>query len=369
MNSIFTQVFASMWLMFILPSCQIENQTRDLIDMECDSLLADPMIRSLSVAVIHKGRTYVFHKGQLVNGERPNDKTLYEIASLTKTFTGTLLAQAIAEGRMEIDEDVRTYIRGVYPNLEFSQKPMTLRHLVTHTSGLPHMFPEEPDLFKDPDWDQLPYKINHLQNGFTKASFFEELKKVQLDTVSGFKFAYSNAGANLVGYCLEEVYGKSYEQLLKEYILVPLDMNDTDIVIDEANKKFIAVGLNANGREMPFRAEKQMKAEGGIISSLEDMTKYLKFQLRSDDPVVKISHGELLNGRYDPFESGMFWQLQKTEGKVTKIHQNGGAYGTSSWLTILPQKNTGIFMATNVSAPGIHQKMNQTVEKILAQLD
>lgn len=349
---------------------QNKNSDYKTIQAECDTLLLSQEIQAVSLGVITNSNVYKFHVGKLTTGETPNEDTLYEIASLTKTFTGTLLAQAILEKKATMDDDIRDHLSENFPNLEFNRKPITFRHLVTHTSGLPRIFPDRPGLFQNPDWDNLPYEINKLQAGFSESQFFEELHQVTLDTIPGFKFSYSNAGANLLGYCLENIYGKTYEEILSEHILKPLEMTKTRITVPSGErKKLLAKGLNPNGLVMPSRAEKEMKAEGGIFSTLDDMMKYMEFQLNEENKVVKISHQELLNGRYGDFENGLFWQIFKNGHSPTKIFQNGGAYGTSSWLTIVPESKVGVIILTNVSGPEIHQKLNATADKIIERLE
>ena len=356
---------------FSITSCQNKEQDpiNEYISSEGDSLLSNPEIKSISIGVIKNGKIYKLHKGQLANGKPPNDQTLYEIASLTKTFTGTLLAQAIVAKKVKIDDDIRKYLSDSLPKLVYDKKPITFRHLVTHTSGLPHMFPYKPDIFDNPDWDKLPFEIYKLQEGFTKSQFFDELQKVKLDTIPGFKFNYSNVGANLVGYCLENIYGKSYRDLLSEYILKSLQMTETKIEISGDGTEFLAQGFNANHVKMPARAEKEMNAEGGIVSTLDDMIKYMEFHLNEDNPVAKLSHQGLLDGRYGDFENGLFWQIFKDGEKPDKIFQNGGAFGTSSWMTIVPETKIGVFIVTNVSGPKVHQKLSVTVDNILKELN
>lgn len=346
-------------------SCQNQDSLSSFISNECDSLLTNGEIESLSLGVIKNGKIYKFHQGKLTNGKSPNEQTLYEIASLTKTFTGTLLAKAILDKKVGLDDDIRNYLPENFPNLEFDGQPITFRTLVTHTSGLPNMFPNRPGIFENPNWDELPFKINELQAGFTEKQFLEELHNVKLDTISGHKFSYSNAGANLIGYCLERIYEMPYKNLIKKYILEPLKMDNTYIGISKENSQFIAKGLNANGIEMPTRAKKELNAEGGIISTLDDMIKYMRFQLDSDNPLIQISHQELLKGKYGDFENGLFWQIFKKGDKPTKIFQNGGAFGTSSWLTIIPETKTGVFIITNLSGPEVHQKLNVLADKII----
>lgn len=345
--------------------CLNGQAIKDIINAESDSLLSNKEIQSVSIGIINKGKIYKLHKGNLMNSNSPSDSSLYEIASLTKTFTGMLLAKAILDGKVDFDDDIRKNLPEAFPNLECNGLPITFRHIVTHTSGLPNMFPDKPEIFDKPNWDELPFVINDLQKGFSKPQFISELHKVRLDTIPGFRFAYSNVGANLISYCMQRIYNKPYQELIQDYILKPLGMNNTYVKLPEEKIRLVAKGFNANGIEMPLGVEKELNAEGGIISSLDDMIRYMEFQLDSKNPLIEVSHQELLNGKYGDFENGVFWQIFKNGNKPDKIFQNGGAFGTSCWMTLVPELQIGVFMITNVSGPDIHQKLSLSTDNII----
>lgn len=341
---------------------------QEKISMQLDSLMLNAKIPALSVGIIDGENVYILHKGKLLDGREPSRSTLYEIASLTKTFTGTLLAFAIVEKRVRIDDDIRLYLQDSFPNLVYEGHPITFRHLVTHQSGLPNMFPNVPDLFAEPNWDELPSRINELQQGFSKEDFFKALSKTRLDTLPGAGFNYSNAGANLLGYLLEEIYATSFDDLLKNKILTPLGMKNTYIGKANLPTEQPAQGQNANRVPMPFRVEKEMNAEGGIFSTIDDMLKYMKYHLNEENTVVATSHMPLWEGKFGDFEAGLFWQINKDGKNPVRIFQNGGSYGTSSWITLIPEKDIGVFIITNIAGQGIHQGLSETADKIIDEL-
>ena len=353
--------------------CKKKNTQLDkvsaIISNELDVLISKKEIDGASIGIYLRGKTYEFHRGALTNGMNnpPKKETLYEIASLTKTFSGVLLAQAVTEGKVKLDDDVRMYLKGNFPNLEYQGKPITFLHLVTHRSGLPLIFPNKPELFDNPNQEKLPFVISKLQAGFTKNDYFEELLKVKLDTIPGSKFGYSNPGANLLGYCLENIYNMSFEQILKAKILSPLKMDNTRITLTESNKKKLAQGYNDNNIKMPFEPESPMKAAGGILSNVGDMLKYIRFHLHEDNDVIKVSHKELL-GLWNDFDNGLFWQILIHKNKPNTIFQNGGAFGTSSWLTLIPEKQIGVFIVTNKKGNKTHKYLNSTVESLIEKL-
>lgn len=214
----------------------------------------------------------------------------------------------------------------------------------------------------------MPFIINDLQKNYTKEDFFKELTFVHVDTIPGTKFGYSNAGTNLLGYCLENIYSKDYEDILKEQIFGPLKMNHTKIKLSIKDKENLAQGYAEENVKMPFSANKDMNAAGGIKSTLDDMMKYTAYHLDESNPIVKTSHQETL-GLWDNFDNGLFWQIfTAKENQPRKIFQNGGAFGTSSWLTFIPEKKIGVFMVTNTAGPEVHNKLNKTVESILKKL-
>lgn len=333
-----------------------------------DTLLMESPMQAISAGIIQGDKVYEIHRGKLLDGKSPDANTLYEIASLTKTFTGTLLANAMAEQKVNLDDDVRQYLRDSLPNLEYEGHPVTFRHLVTHQSGLPHMLPDIPGLFDHADWDELPFKINELQEGFSRGDFFTALSGVRLDTLPGIGLSYSNAGANLTGYVLEEIYHKPFAEILSEKILNPLKMDHTGISRSRVPEKQLAEGQNVNQVRMPYRAEKNMNAEGGILSNTGDMIRYMQYHLDESNEVVALSHQHLWEGKYGDFEAGIFWQINKNGDQPDRIFQNGGAFGTSSWITLIPEENLGVFLITNIAGQGIHQQLSETAEKIMVEL-
>jgi len=342
----------------------------NIINIQLDSLLLNLEINAVSAGIIIDGKTYTFHKGELTKGQEntPNKETLYEIASITKTFTGTLLAKAIVENKVQLEDDIRTFISGDFSNLEYQNTPITYKNLATHRGRIPHMFPNKPEIFENPNHDTLPFIINDLQKDYTKEAFFKDLTLVHVDTIPGSKFGYSNAGANLLGYCIENMYNQKFEDVLKEQILTPLQMNNTKIVLSKKDKEYLAQGYNEKHLKMPFGAEKDMNAAGGLKSTLGDMMKYVAYHLNENNPIIKTSHQEIL-GLWDNFDNGLFWQIfTAKENKPRKIFQNGGAFGTSSWLTLIPEKKIGVFIVTNTAGPTVHTKLNKTVERILQKL-
>ncbi len=340
-----------------------------IVENAAKQFLNNTEFNGVSIGINHKGKVYSYYYGFLDKSkiEKPSDNTLYEIASLTKTFTGTLLAQAILDNKVALDADIRQYLNGDYPNLEYNKKPITLRHLTTHKGGLPYTFPDKPELFINPNFDSLPFILNRNEENFSRNDFFNCLHKVEIKQPLGENFNYSNAGTQLVAYILEAVYGLNYEQLLEKYIFKTAKMTQTKLTVNAAEKPHLAQGFNEKGAKMPFYTE-AVWAAGGLKSTLSDMLKYVAFQLDETTPSVKMAHSEIWDDKND-YAVGFNWQIIKSKNKPVKLFQNGGAYGTSSWLELYPSLKTGFIAITNVSAPDTQGKLEKMVAQIKTELE
>lgn len=349
-------------------NCQIDNTKDDIanrIEAQIDSLIHyNSNIEAVSLGIVTPSRKYIIHKGRLLNGQKPSNETLYEIASITKTFTGGLLSHAILDNKIDIDDNIKNYLPEKYSE-SIGNHQISFRNLATHRSGLPLFFPHHKELFESAlDWDKLPFEINRLQQNFSQDQFFESLSRFKLETIPGTRTIYSNAGTNLIGYLLENIYEKSFEELLADKILNPLNMTNSTISFSKTDKKKIAKGFNENKIKMPFRVEKEMNAEGGIISNIDDMMKYLNYHLNLDSKISAISHMRLINEKPNNYHEGLFWQLKKEDNQHDVLYQIGGAFGTSSWISIVPELKTGIFIVTNSSGSQVHQNLEESVDKI-----
>lgn len=335
-----------------LESIGIEGQIEKLIS-------GNKEIESVSVGLIYPDGEIELHKGVLLDGSKPNSESLYEIASLTKTFTGALLVIALDERKINLDDDIRNYLPDNLDNLEYLGEPITFRHLVSHRSGLPLFFPFQEDLFQhEINWDKLPFEWNDLQDGFSRNDFFNCLSNYVLTRKPGSSVEYSNVGANLVGYLLEAIYQKSYSELLNEYFFQPLKMYDTKINLSEDDLIHLVKGVNSNNLVMPTRVVKDMNAEGGLKSSVRDIIKYMKYHLSFESDSSTVMHEAVVGG--DDFHRGVFWQL---EGKDL-IYQHGGAFGTSSILDLDLNSGIGVFLVTNSAGPEVHFKLSDCIDQI-----
>ena len=230
------------------------------------AFLKNKNITSASIGVFKDGEIYTQHFGEIEKGQGnpPTDETIYEIGSVTKTMTGYLVARAVLENKVKLEDDVRLYLKGDYPKLEYNDQPITVKHLLTHTSGLPKFLPMKMNgVFEKLD-ENVPNEYYELEEPYDKEKFLADLENVSIIVEPGTKYSYSNTGAELIGYVLETVYEKSIDELLKESFLTEYNMLNTAIELDETQQKELVRGYwMSNTIRSPNQLNKWLKYANG----------------------------------------------------------------------------------------------------------
>ncbi|MDK1311082.1 serine hydrolase domain-containing protein [Pseudoalteromonas ardens] len=345
-------------LMTVLASCKsydainFESNTKaELID-----LIDGNIGQVVSISVVDAENTYQYHLGTLSNGEAPDNQTIYEIASITKTYTGLIVAKAILDGKVELDKDIRHYLKNnEYKNLELSNQYITLRHLMTHTSGLPQDF-----AYSSEDKAKGVAVAFEKMSKYSRDNYFDDLKKVKLNSIPGEDYLYSSVGTNLAGYILESVYQKPFALLVSEFITTKSGEKHTKFRGTNFKPGEITVGTR-NGNRVPLSSAYSF-AGGGLTTSVESVTHYMKHQL-SSEPEVAISH-QLLDESWTGHGMAFSWYTDNYDSGEQKLYHSGGSMGTSSWLAIYPKKNMGIFIVTNVAGGNTQPKLEAIADKI-----
>ena len=329
------------------------NIPRESINRYVDTLLSDTLINSLSLGIYYNGEIYDKHYGELDRGKgnKPTRKTIYEIASVTKTFAGTLIAQAEIEGRLSLEDDIRKFIGSNYRNLEFENNPIRIKHLLTHTSELPRFLPESINELFNEITDELPFRIAEIENKYSKNKFLKDLENVTIDAIPGERFRYSNADTELVAYILEKIYNKSFDEILEEKICQPANMSNTGINLNKEQKKNIANGYGNNGKITPQQSTTLWGASGAGKSTTIDLLNYIKFQLNEENESIQKTHQtlydkELIFGDANN-KIGYFWIIREDEILGKNLSHHGGAFGTQNWMFLYPEKDLGITIITN----------------------
>jgi CubicO group peptidase (beta-lactamase class C family) len=226
--------------------------------------------QTLVFGVVDGDKSEVVAFGKLDNGKAPDGDTVYEIGSITKTFTGTLLAQAVLAGRVTLE----TPVAQLLPDFKIPSrggKEITLGELATQHSGLPRLPSNlQP---KDP---ANPYADYHA------AELKAFLAGYELPRHPGVSFEYSNVGLGLLGYALAQSEHTTYGAMVAEKLLKPLGMTVTGAVFTDVMRAHLAPGHDDTGKAAKNWDFDALAGAGAIRSTANDMLRYLKTNMGID---------------------------------------------------------------------------------------
>lgn len=293
----------------------------------------------ISVAYLKGNQVAYFQAGTLgVQSQKPiNEHTVFEIGSITKTFTTLLLADAVAKGLVKLDDPIQDYLPKNQKMPSSKDRAITFRDLATHTSGLPRL-PDNLDVEND-----NPY------SAYDSPKMFEFLGNYQLTRAVGDLYEYSNLGMGLLGVVMGKIHQKTYAQTLYDLIFTPLQMNDSQIET-QFPKDFENIAYPHNGRKsVKMWGFDAMAGAGAIKSSTADLVRYVQAHLgifRTDlFKAMQMTHQSqkaLENGK----SVGLGWHIyQKNNQSI--IWHNGGTMGSCSFLAFNPQTQTGVIVLSN----------------------
>lgn len=284
--------------------------------------------------------------------ERRNDSLVYidnsdrvfEIGSITKTFTGTMLAKLVYDGRIDPNEPIKNFLPVPLKQSSLNGKEISLVHLANHTSGLPF----EPTNVKD---DEIhPFNPYSPYQYYTTKWLYEYLtNQVVLQSTPGEKRTYSNLGGGLLGHLLTLITGKPYEELLFETICSPLGMQQTFITLNAERKQQMVQGRDLKGRPLPLGGGDcgALTGAGGIKSSARDLVKYLKANM--NDTTYFYLAQKTTKVFDEHFTGSLGWATYSDRGKH-HVGASGGTGGYTSGVIFERNSRVGIVMLTNVSA-------------------
>jgi CubicO group peptidase (beta-lactamase class C family) len=335
-----------------------------LMENNSSLILENEEINSVLIGVYKDGKTYTGYYGEIDKGKNnlPNDNSLFEIASVTKSFTGIIAAQSVLDGKLKLDDDIRDYIDGSYPNLEYENRPIQIRDLLTHSSGIRRDFAQP--LTKMFSLDLTKEDRDKILN-YDRETLLKDLKQFKLDTIPGVRYDYSPViGPEILSLILEKVYAKSYSELLAEQILLKAKMSKTKMNLSASESQYLLNGYTDDGQLVEPIAIPMTGAGAGLKSTVPDMIKYIQYLLETDNPVIKEMQKPLFTDADDD-AYGYFWQLND-DGEF--MH-NGGTNGSTNWVILLPKLNAGFTVAFNSNGDTSGTLINRIANRIINDLE
>jgi CubicO group peptidase (beta-lactamase class C family) len=318
--------------------------------------------------ILHDGDVYAAGFG-VTSVENPllvNADTLFQIGSVSKTFTGTVAMMLVEQGKLDLDAPIITYLPDLKLPGEETTAKVTLKHLFTHTGGW------EGDFFDD-----------YGSGDDALARYVAEMHDLPQLAPIGTLWSYNNAGFNLAGRVIEVVAGKPFEAVVKELVFDRLGMTRSSFFPAEVMLQRFAVGHNAGDNPTvatPWPIPRCSSAAGAISSSINDMMKYARFHLSGGvtesgerlltEETIKLMQSELFPTGNWAHAVGVTWYMRDVQN-VRLVGHGGSTNGFQASFQLAPAQGFAFIGLTNVSNGSAlnTEILNWTLENILGVKD
>lgn len=331
-----------------------------IADQIYKSYAAENRFPAISYGIIADGK--LIHSGSygtsnLKDNTQATTKTLFRIASMSKSFTAMSILKLRDEGKLHLQDPAAMYIPGMR-NVQYMSSdspPVTIQNLLTMSAGFPEDNPWGDRQLDDTD-EEL---IDFINQGLS------------FSNAPGLNYEYSNLGFAMLGYIIKQVSGVPYQQYITENILKPLQMNDSKWEYTEIPSEQLALGyhwVNEQWQEEPILHDGAFGAMGGLICSIDDFSKYVAFHLSAwpprNDPETgpvkrstvremhqlwRINSSSPTTDEFGPLVYGYAYGLgwRKDARGIIRISHSGGLPGYGSEWRIYPDYGIGVVSFSN----------------------
>jgi len=265
--------------------------------------------------------------------------SIFQIGSISKTFTGLLLAKAVQENLVSLETPIADLLATPVPGAQ--NNPIRLRHLATHSSGLPRL-PDNIDLSAEQMDD--PYAA------YDETLLLDFLANHTLANKTGVHSEYSNLGSGLLGYLLANQAQTNYGALVDSVIADPLKLADTTQTLSPSQSQRALPGHRSGDfKEVPNWTFDTLAGAGALNSTLQDMTTYIRATMTDQAPLTDAF--KLAKTKQADFDGstqgiGLGWILQDIGGRAALWH-NGGTAGQRAIAGFVPETGEGVVVLAN----------------------
>ncbi len=286
---------------------------------------------AITVGIIENGKMTYDVYGE--NGSKLSpEEHIYEIGSITKTFTTSLLCKAMSEGRISLDNSIDEYI-----NLPKKDYYPTIGRLVTHTSGYKGHYFEKPMI------SNFFHSENDF-NGISEEMLIERLGKTKLKDLD-YSYKYSNFGISALGAVLEQIYNKDYTPLINDYISEDLGLKNTK-VSDRTGDL---------GNYWKWSESDAYMPAGALLSNITDMMQYVSIHISEKPEYLAIAHEVIAqvnaaSGTYEKMgiymdDFGAGWMI---DNRNNIIWHNGATGNYNSYIGFDKENEIGVVILSNL---------------------
>lgn len=329
----------SLLILALLPVVTLADAVDDIVKDE----LKKQGLPGVSIAVVKDGklvRSAGYGVSNLETGTAATKDTVYEIGSITKQFTATLVMMLVQEKKLTLDEQITS----IFPNLPTEWSGVTIRHLLTHTSGLPD--------YTDPKAFEFTYLA---RNDFSFDQVLAQVTKLPMPFKFGEKFSYNNFGYYLLGRIVEKKSGKDYWSFLSERIFKPLGMSKSapsnpKTIIPNRAHGYLRVGAQMQNADA-ITSSSGFSA-GSIVSTVEDMAKW-EIAMGSEKLLPKSAWtqmwtpGTTNDGKRTSY--GFGWAISDVNKHRVLMH-SGGTVGFVTHSQNFPDDKLSVIVLTNAGS-------------------
>jgi len=282
-----------------------------------------------------------------VNGEIDLEHYVYEIGSITKTFTGSLLAKYIHDGKISLDDGIQKYITGLNENNYYP----TIRRLMTHTAGYSQRFPlnrsEFFNLIKE-----FPFGGKRLNPFYHNLNDIINLTESVNLKDRDYNYTYSNFGISLPGHAIGIISGKGYWDTKNDFIKNELGLQNTYLGISERNISGYN-NRNENCGNWLWDNDNILAPAGAISSTAYDLLTYARMHINEERPYLSLSHQNQTRGGRN-FDMGLGWMLNRKNNNI--LFHLGGTGCFSTYLVIDKERKVASVVLSNYRLFGIYSE-------------
>ncbi|GIW05816.1 MAG: hypothetical protein KatS3mg060_0621 [Dehalococcoidia bacterium] len=312
----------------------IDERTVDAIDAYVRRMIEEQQIPALSIGIVADGEVvYLEGFGEAV-GSPITPQSPFLLASVSKAFTGFAIMQLVDRGLVDLDAPVRTYLPWFELATPGAAEAMTVRHLLNQTSGF-----------------TTPLGNQNILRGATPTleNYVRALRHVALTRPVGATYEYSNTNFRVAGMIVEAVSGMPYAEYMERFVFRPLGMTNSWAQDTTLPQRDAVPTIGRHGQPVYRRLAASGTPSGHLVSSAEDMTRWLTMQLNGGEyQGARLISAEALaashagGARLTPtstYSTG--WVERERNGVRSSIH-NGGIAGHSTVHLLLPDQKVGI---------------------------
>lgn len=328
----------------ILTDNKLKTKLDTAVDNAARIYLQDSNTNGVSIGVYYKAKNYTYNYGK---SSLPAADKFYNIGSVAKTFVTTMLAQAVIDKKVSLNDDIRKFLPGSYTNLQYGDQPIRFVNLANHTSGLPTTFRRFSPAIQDSLKKLSMSQQVHFFSLYSQDSLLSDLHFAALDTLPGSKFQYNSSAMELLEVLLERIYKKPYEEIVTTFLKTHLKMFNTKPFLTEAEIKNAFQGYNGSGKPQQFFNLQGFYLGPTMNSTINDMLKYIKANITNSDKAINLTH-LLTYGKEKGFGLGLGWMMDNDSNGERYIYHDGNTkIGYNTLCIFYPDKGLGFIIIAN----------------------